>query len=61
MATTRETSHTNILNMAGTDVIDDNSSDSDGEIIRILETKTPKIQSNLLNMLFWHFTPRLKM
>ena len=39
MATTRETPHTNILKMVGTAVIDDNSSDSDDEIPRVLEKK----------------------
>ena len=34
--------NTNILNMAGTAVIDDNSSDSDDEITRILENKDSK-------------------
>ena len=38
----RKTPHTNILNMAGTAVIDDNSSDSDDEITRILENKDSK-------------------
>ena len=42
MATTRETPQTNILKMAGTAVIDDNSSDSDDEIPRVLEKKDSK-------------------